>query len=152
MLNCCIQKRAQGMKNSQDALDAGDTKGNVPQVAGFNHFCLLFSRFCTFKSYYRCECVCLCHLFGAVSSPRPPDSSADPEDEEEEEFFDAPDEDPGEPAAPQQPRRLPWNQPEGRLKPCGTLSLLETPDRLYIPVTQVRGAATRSCSFWSKGS
>ena len=65
-------------------------------------------------------------------------SSAETEEEEEgeDEFFDAPDEDLEEPDTAQQ-QRLPWNQPEGRLKPCGTLRLLETGDRLYIPVTQV---------------
>ena len=79
-----------------------------------------------------------------------PSSSAEPEDEEEEEFFDAPDEELGEPDASQPPRRLPWNQPEGRLKPCGTLRLLETADRLYIPVTQVSAVNDQISSILSK--
>ncbi|XP_043200635.1 rab3 GTPase-activating protein catalytic subunit-like isoform X2 [Amphibalanus amphitrite] len=87
MLNCCIQKRAQGMKSSQDALDSGEAK-------------------------------------------------AEDETEDDDEFFDAPDEGPSEEADCARQQRLPWNQPEGRLKPCGSLRLLETGERLYIPVTQ----------------
>ncbi|KAF0288161.1 Rab3 GTPase-activating protein catalytic subunit [Amphibalanus amphitrite] len=58
------------------------------------------------------------------------------ETEDDDEFFDAPDEGPSEEADCARQQRLPWNQPEGRLKPCGSLRLLETGERLYIPVTQ----------------
>ncbi|XP_037068591.1 rab3 GTPase-activating protein catalytic subunit-like [Pollicipes pollicipes] len=57
------------------------------------------------------------------------------EADEEEEFFDAAEDSASEPDSSRQ-RRAPWNQPEGRLKPCGALRLLETGERMYIPVTQ----------------
>jgi hypothetical protein len=59
--------------------------------------------------------------------------------EEEDEFFECDD----ETSESKKPKHSLWDKPVGRLSKHGTLTLIESQQPLYIPITQVAFKATK---------